>query len=80
MVGRSIYLRPYQALLQEEGDLDCSLNDQQWLIITNLKFILQPFMISQRLLEGQLALFLIWYTRSAKVSLMILETTKFLIM
>jgi hypothetical protein len=40
-------------LLEEEGDLDCNLTDEQWIIITNLKFILQPFMIAQRLLEGQ---------------------------
>ncbi len=40
-------------MLQEEGDLDCNLYEQQWLIITNLKFMLQPFMIAQRLLEGE---------------------------
>jgi hypothetical protein len=40
-------------LLQEEGDLDYNLNDQQWLLITNLKFMLQPFMIAQRLLGGE---------------------------
>jgi hypothetical protein len=53
MVDRLLCLRPYLALLQEEGDLDCNLNEQQWLIITNLKFMLQPFMIAQRLLEGE---------------------------
>jgi hypothetical protein len=53
MVERLIQLRPYLTLLAEEGDLDCNLNDQQWIIVTNLKFILQPFMISQMLLEGQ---------------------------
>jgi hypothetical protein len=53
MVDRLLRLRPYLALLQEEGDLDCNLNEQQWLIITNLKFMLQPFMIAQRLLEGE---------------------------
>lgn len=53
MVERLIRLKPYLALLEEEGDLDCNLTDQQWLVITNLRFLLQPFMIAQRLLEGQ---------------------------
>jgi hypothetical protein len=53
MVERLIRLRPYLVLLEEEGDLDCNLSIQQWAIITNLKFLLQPFMIVQKLLEGQ---------------------------
>ena len=53
MVERLIRLRPYLVLLEEEGDLDCNLSIQQWTVITNLKFLLQPFMIVQKLLEGQ---------------------------
>ncbi len=48
IVERLIQLKPYLALLEEEGDLDCNLSDQQWLVISNLKFLLQPFMIAQR--------------------------------
>jgi hypothetical protein len=40
-------------LLEEEGALDYILTDQQWIIVTNLKFILQPVMVAQRLLKGQ---------------------------
>jgi hypothetical protein len=46
IVERLIQLGPYLAFLEEEGDLDCNLTDEQWIIITNLKFILQPFMIA----------------------------------
>jgi len=53
MTERLLRLRPYLALLEEEGDLDCNLTDSQWHIITNLKVLLQPFMIAQKLLEGQ---------------------------
>jgi hypothetical protein len=53
MVERLIRLRPYLVLLEEEGALDYILTDQQWIIVTNLKFILQPFMVAQRLLKGQ---------------------------
>jgi hypothetical protein len=52
MIERLIQLRPYLALLEEEGDLDCNLSNEQWNIISNLKFLLQPFMIAQKLLEG----------------------------
>ncbi len=40
-------------MLEEGGDLDSNLTDQQLLVITNLKFLLPPFMIAQRLLERQ---------------------------
>jgi hypothetical protein len=53
MVDRLIRLKAYLALLEEEGELDCNLSDDQWTIITNLKVVLQPFMIAQRLLEGE---------------------------
>ena len=53
MIQRLIRLRPYLALLEQEGDLDCNLTNEQWIIVTNLKFLLEPFMIAQKLLEGQ---------------------------
>ena len=53
MVERLLRLKNYLALLEEEGELDCNLSAQQWIIITDLKFLLQPFMIAQRLLEGE---------------------------
>jgi hypothetical protein len=46
-------LRPHLALLEEEGDLNCNLTNEQWIIVTNLKFLLEPFMIVQNFLEGQ---------------------------
>jgi hypothetical protein len=51
-VERLLRLKIYLAILEEEGELNCNLTDNQWLIITNLKVLLQPFMIAQRLLEG----------------------------
>lgn len=53
MVERLIRLKTYLALLEEEGELECNLSAEQWEIITDLKFLLQPFMITQRLLEGE---------------------------
>ena len=53
MVERLLRLKMYFAILQEEGDLDSNLTDQQWKIIADLKVLLQPFMIAQRLLEGE---------------------------
>jgi hypothetical protein len=53
MCDRLLRLKPYLALLQEEGDLTCNLTDSQWLIVANMTTTLEPFMIAQRLLEGQ---------------------------
>ena len=52
--GRETYqVEGLPALLEEEGELDFNLSDEQWTIITNLKVFLQPFMIAQRLLKGE---------------------------
>jgi len=40
-------------LLENEGDLTSNLTDSQWRIVFDLNIILKPFMITQRLLEGQ---------------------------
>jgi hypothetical protein len=53
MVDRLLRLKIYLTILQEEGDLANNLTDLQWKIISDLKTLLQPFMIAQRLLEGQ---------------------------
>jgi hypothetical protein len=41
------------ALLENEGDLTCNLTDLQWLVVTDLDILLKPFMIAQKLLEGE---------------------------
>jgi hypothetical protein len=46
-------LKTYLALMEEEGDLTCNLNSTQWLIVRDLQVTLKPFMIVQKLLEGQ---------------------------
>jgi hypothetical protein len=53
MVERLIRLKAYLAILAEEGELDVNLSNDQWTIAANLKVLLQPFMIAQRLLEGE---------------------------
>jgi hypothetical protein len=40
-------------LLQEEGELTCNLNAIQWVIVTEFQSCLHPFMVAQKLLEGQ---------------------------
>lgn len=46
-------MKTYLGLLEEEGELDCNLSAQQWEIITDLRFLLQPFINAKRLLEGE---------------------------
>jgi len=46
-------LKMYLCLLENEGDLTCNLTDAQWCIVCDLHILLKPFMIAQRLLEGQ---------------------------
>ena len=53
MVDRLMRLKTYLALMEEEGDLTCNLNPTQWLIVRDLQVTLKPFMIVQKLLEGQ---------------------------
>jgi hypothetical protein len=53
MVDRLMRLKTYLALMEEEGDLTCNLNPTQWLIVRDLQVTLKPFMIAQKLLEGQ---------------------------
>jgi hypothetical protein len=53
MCDRLLRLKIYLALLENEGDLACNLTDLQWLIVTDLHTLLKPFIIAQRLLEGE---------------------------
>ena len=53
MCDRLLRLKPYLALLEEEGDLTSNLSNAQWIVVADLTATLEPFMIAQRLLEGQ---------------------------
>ena len=53
MCDRLLQLKIYFASLENEGDLTGNLTDFQWLIVTDLHILLKPFMIAQRLLEGE---------------------------
>jgi hypothetical protein len=53
MCDRLLRLKIYLSLLENEGDLPCNLTDSQWLIVRDLHLLLKPFMIAQRLLEGE---------------------------
>jgi len=46
-------LKMYLCLLENEGALTCILTDSQWCIVRGLHILLKPFMIAQKLLEGQ---------------------------
>jgi len=46
-------LKMYLCLLENEGALTCNLTYSQWCIVCDLPILLKPFMISQKLLEGQ---------------------------
>ena len=53
MCDRLLRLKIYLSLLENEGDLTCNLTESQWLIVHDLHILLKPFMIAQRLLEGE---------------------------
>ncbi len=53
MIERLLRLKIYLAILEEKGDLTINLTEVQWNIVADLKALLKPFMIAQRLLEGQ---------------------------
>jgi hypothetical protein len=73
MCDRLLNLKIYFDLLENEGDLTCNLTASQWLIVNDLHILLKPFMIAQRLLEGQshvtisLVPYMIYKTRKALV-------------
>jgi hypothetical protein len=63
-------LKLYLSLLESEGDLQCNLTDSKWLIVANLCTLLKPFMITQKLLEGQA------YVKISLVHYMVYKTRK----
>jgi len=50
MIERLLRLKIYLAILEEEGDLTINLTEVQWNIVADLKALLEPFMMAQRLL------------------------------
>jgi len=53
MCEHLLRLKIYFSLLEHDGDLPCNLTESQWLNVTDLHILLKPFMIAQKLLEGQ---------------------------
>ncbi len=53
MCDRLLRLKIYLALMEEEGDLTCNLSADQWQIVADLQATLKPFMLAQKLLEGE---------------------------
>jgi hypothetical protein len=53
MCDRLLCLKIYLSLLKNEGDLTCHLTNSQWLIVYDLHILLKPFMIAQKLMEGE---------------------------
>lgn len=53
MCDRLLRLKNYLALMEEEGDLTCNLSADQWQIVADLQATLKPFMLAQKLLEGE---------------------------
>jgi hypothetical protein len=50
MIERLLRLKIYLAILEEKGDLTINLTEVQWNIVADLKALLEPFMMAQRLL------------------------------
>ena len=53
MCDRLLRLKNYLALMEEEGDLTSNLSANQWQIVADLQTTLKPFMLAQKLLEGE---------------------------
>jgi hypothetical protein len=53
MCERLIRLKDVLTIMSLEGDLRVSLSDVQWIIVKDLVSLLKPFMVAQRLLEGE---------------------------
>ena len=52
-IERLILLKPYLSILEVEDHLKCNLKDEDWEILREVESLLQPFMILQKILEGQ---------------------------
>ena len=55
MCNRLLRLKPYFAIMVIEGTLAAKFNltESEWVIIQDISVLLEPFMIAQRLLEGE---------------------------
>ena len=53
MCDQLLRLKMYLCLLENERALTCNLTDSQLCIVHDLHILLKPFMIAQKLLEGQ---------------------------
>ena len=54
MINRLLMLKPYITYLCIQSDVDVeNLNDAQWKLLGDIVIILEPFMLAQKLLEGE---------------------------
>jgi hypothetical protein len=53
MLERLLKLKNVLTVMHLEGEMRLFLTDAQWSIVTDMTVLLKPFMIAQRLLEGQ---------------------------
>ena len=52
-IERLILLKPYLHILEVEGHLKYNVVDEDWEVLREVESLLQPFMIIQKVLEGQ---------------------------
>ena len=53
MTSRLLRLKNAISQMDDDGKLNCNLNDMQWLAIKQITLLLKPFMAAQQALEGQ---------------------------
>ena len=53
MTERLIHLKNYFDLMETEGSLTCNLTESQWVTTKLVRDVLRPFMLAQKILEGE---------------------------
>ena len=53
MCERMLRLKSILTVLHLEGDIRVSLSEAQWAVIRDLTLLLKPFMVAQKLLQGE---------------------------
>jgi hypothetical protein len=53
MTDRLVDVSPYLRLMEREGTLTCNLSPEQWNIVQLVRDVLKPFMLAQKVLEGE---------------------------
>ena len=53
MTERLLVLKVYFDLMEREGSLQCNLTEAQWGITSLVRDVLKPFMLAQKILEGE---------------------------